>query len=135
MTSVNVEAFKSAQEAFARRDIDTVLSFYEPDVEWHAGMAALLPGETTVYRGHGGLRQLIADLDAAFSEFSLEFGEYRDFGDRFLAIGQIRARGRGSEIETISPVAYIVEGKDGKARTVRAYLDPAEALKVVAADE
>lgn len=135
MSSVNVEAFKGAVDAFVRRDIDAVLSYYEPDVEWYPGMAALLAGDDMVYRGHAGIRQLIADLDEAFSEYSLEFGEYRDFGDRFLAIGQIRTRGHAGDVETVSPVAYIVEGKDGKARTVRAYMDPAEAIKAVAADQ
>jgi hypothetical protein len=130
MSEQNVEAFKRAVEAFSRRDMPAVLSYYDPEVEWYPGMEALLGGGTTVYRGHDGIRKLVQDLDEAFAEVEFEFRDYRDLGDRVIAIGEFRARGRASGAETTSPVAYIVDGKEGRATCVRAYLDPTEALEV-----
>ena len=105
------------------------LAEYDPEIEWYPGMAALLAGETMVYRGHAGIRQLVHDMDDAFSVVELEFDEYRDLGDRVLAIGRIRTRGRASDIETVSPVAYLMDRKDGKAVRVRTYMDAAEAIE------
>jgi ketosteroid isomerase-like protein len=131
MSSENVEAFKRAVDAFARRDLDAVLAEYDPEIEWYPGMAGLLAGETMVYRGHDGIRQLIDYLDETFSEVAFEFPEYRDFGERMLAIGTIRARGRESGIETVSPVAYVIDAKGGKATRVKAYLNAEEALAAI----
>ena len=129
MSQENVEAFKRAADAFARRDMDAVLAECDPEIEWYPGMAGLLAGEKMVYRGHDGLRQLARDLDEAFSVVGFEFSEYRDLGDRVLAIGKIRTRGRSSDIETVAPVAYLVDIREGKMIRVRAYVDPAEALE------
>jgi ketosteroid isomerase-like protein len=130
MSQEYVEALKRAVDAFARRDMDAVLAEYDPEIEWHPGMAGLLAGETMVYRGHGGLRQLVDDLDAAFSVVALEFDDYRILDDdRVIAIGRIRTRGRTSDIETVASVAYLVEGRDGKLYRARAYRDLAEALE------
>jgi ketosteroid isomerase-like protein len=129
MSERDVDAFRQAVEAFARGDEEGVLRHYDPDVAWYPGLAANLGGGQTVYRGHQGIRDLVRELREAFSEFEFRFDEYRDLGDRVLAVGEFRAVGRVSGIETVAPVAYLVETEDGIARTVRAYLDPAEALR------
>jgi ketosteroid isomerase-like protein len=85
--------------------------------------------EATVYRGHEGIRELVRDLDEHFAEFNNEYSEIRDLGDQVLAIGHIRARGKASGAETVSPLAFLVESKDGKAIRVRTYLDPEKALE------
>ena len=98
-------------------------------MEWHPGLPALLGGEATVYRGHGGARGLFRDLYEAFAELHLEFSEIRELDDRIVAIGRIRARGRESGAEIESPFAYLVRFKNGKAILIRTYLDPKEALE------
>jgi len=135
MFQENVEAFKRAHDAFARRDIDGILAAYDPEIEWYPGVAGLLAGEKMVYRGHDGLRQLLVDLDEAFSVVELEFDEFRDLGeDRILAVGRQRIRGRDSDIETVNPVAYLVEGEAGGFTRVRAYLSAGEALDAAESD-
>src|SRR5688572_3853794 len=96
MSEENVETFQRAAEAFKRGDIEAILGELDPEVEWHPGMAAFLGGELTVYRGHEGYRELLRDLDEAFAEVDAEFSEIRDLGDRLLAIGHIRTRGKAS---------------------------------------
>jgi len=135
MSQENVEAFKRAADAFVRRDIDAILAEYDPEIEWHPGVAGLLAGEKMVYRGHDGLRQLQEDLDDAFSLVELHFDEFRDLGeDRILAVGRQRIRGRDSDIETVNPVAYLVEGKAGAFTRVKAFLSAGEALDAAESD-
>ena len=59
----------------------------------------------------------------------MEFPEIRDLGDRIVAIGRLRARGRESGAETVTPIAYVVDYKDGKAIRSSVVLDPEEALE------
>ena len=129
MSQENVETFERVTEAYKRRDVEAMLADLDPDIEWHPGLLASLGGEATVYRGHEGIRELVRDHDEHFSEFNNEYSEIRDLGDQVLAIGHIRARGKASGAETVSPLAFLVESKDGKATRVRTYLDPQEALE------
>jgi ketosteroid isomerase-like protein len=129
MSQENVEAFKRAIDAFNRRDVEALLDELDPEVEWHPGIAAaLLGGEATVYRGHDGIREWLRDVSDAFAELRVELSEIVDRDDRIVAIGRFRARGRKSGADTESPAAYLVEVTATKARVVRIYLDPAEAL-------
>ena len=45
--------------------------------------------------------------------FRLDYTDIRDLGDRVLAIGTIRVRGRGSGVETNIPTAAIAEYRNG----------------------
>jgi ketosteroid isomerase-like protein len=66
-----------------------------------------------------------------FAEIQIEIAEIRDLGDRLVAIGHTRTRGKASGAETVTPLAVVIEIKNGKTISVRAYLDPKEALEAV----
>jgi len=129
MSQENVEAFKRAVEAYNRRDIDALLEEMDPEVEWHGGTETLFEGEARVYRGHAGLRQWVRDIDEALADTHLEFFEIGDLGDRLVASGRFRARGKASGAETESPFGCLVDAKNGKAVRVLNFLDPKEALE------
>jgi ketosteroid isomerase-like protein len=129
MSQENVEAFKRGLEAGNRGDVGTLLEVLDPAVVWHSALHALMGGEQTVFRGHVGVRKLFRDLNESFAEVDLEIAEIRDLGDRLVAIGRIRNRGKASGAETVTPLALVTEIKNGKAISVRAYLDPKEALE------
>jgi uncharacterized protein len=130
MSQENVDALKRAFDASNRRDIEGLLAEVHPDVEWHPAIAALLGGEAT-YRGHEGVREWFRDQEEAFAEVHLDYSEIRDFGERIVGIGRLRTRGRASGAETESPVAWVVEFKNGKAIHATAYLEPSDALEAV----
>jgi ketosteroid isomerase-like protein len=129
MSEENVEVVRRTADAYNRGDIDAVLEDVDPEIEWHPLLPTLLWGEATVYRGHEGVRQVVRDLDEAFTELEAEQSEFRDLGDQVIAIGRFRARGRESGAKTETAIVWLVEFKNGKAMRVREYLDPNEALK------
>jgi ketosteroid isomerase-like protein len=135
MSQENVEAFRRAFEAFNRRDIDAVLEEIDPEVEWRPILPVMLWGKSTVYRGHEGYREVLRDFFEAASEIHLGISETRDLGDRLVAIGRLRARGKESGAVTESPIAYVVEYKNGKAARICEYLNPKEALEAVGLSE
>jgi uncharacterized protein len=131
MSQENMEVFKRGVEAYDLRDIDALLEDLDPDVEWQPVLQVLLGGEATVYRGHQGVRDWFRELDAAFAEFHVEIAEIRDLGDRLVASGRMRARGRASGVDIDSPLAYLIDFRDGKVWRIRTFLDQTEALEAV----
>ena len=131
MSEENVEAFKRGLEAGNRGDVETLLVELDPEVEWHSALHAFLGGEQTVFRGHDGVRDMLRDLNDAFSEIHIEISEILDLGERLVAIGHNTARGKASGAETETPFALVTEFKNGKTILVRGYLDPNKALEAV----
>src|SRR5436190_24008437 len=129
MSQKNVEVFKRAFDAINRGDAEALLSELDPEVEWHGAILIAMGGKQTMYRGHEGVREWLRDLYETLSEFQIEYPEIRDLGDRAVAIGHVRGRGRGSGAEIESPHGAVAEFKNGKALRLRTYLDPKEALE------
>ncbi len=135
MSQENIEIVRRVADAYNRRDVGAMLDELHPDIEWHPWLQLQLGGEATVYRGHQGVREGVRDGEEAFSEIQAEPSEVRDLGERVLAIGHLRARGRESGALTESAIAWIVEFKSGKVIRVREYLDPEEALEAAGLSE
>ena len=122
-------------EAANSRDVEGLLAVLDPEVEWHPAMAALLGGETTVYRGHEGVRAWLRDQEESFAESRIDYSEVRALGERVVAIGRLRTRGVESGAENESPVGWVVEFKNGKVIHAKAYLDPREAAEAAGLSE
>jgi ketosteroid isomerase-like protein len=112
-----------------------MLEELDPEVEWHSALSILLSGKATVYRGHDGVREWFRELDDALDEIHVEYTDIRDLGDRVVAIGHIRTRGRESGVVTESPLAMVSDTRNGKSVRVRTYLEPAEALQAAGLSE
>jgi ketosteroid isomerase-like protein len=135
MSQENVEMFRRGADAYNRRNVEALLATVDPEVEWHPLLQVLLGGKATVYRGHEGVRKLLRDFDEAFAELQADLSEVRDLGERVVAIGQLRGRGKESGVETESEIVWLVDFKNGKGIRVREYLDPNEALEAAGLSE
>ena len=135
MSQENVEIVRRVSDAYNRRDVGAMLDELHPEIEWYPWLQVQLGGRATVYRGHQGVREGVRDGEEAFSEIQAEQSEVRDLGERVIAIGHLRARGKESGAITESAIAWIVEFKSGKVIRVREYLDPQEALSAAGLSE
>ena len=129
MSRESVEALRRASDAINRRDVEALVAELDPYIEWHPGVVAAVTGREVVYRGHQGASEYFRDLDEAFSETHFDLAEIRDLGDRMIAFGRFRARGKASGAVTETPVALLVSDRNGKAREIRTFLNPQEALE------
>ena len=84
----------------------------------------MLGGEAMVFWGHEGVREALRDLYGALDWFKVEVSEIRDLGDRLVALGRLRVRGKVSGAEAESPAGWVAEFKNGKAVRVAVYLTP-----------
>ena len=123
-----VELVERALDAYTRWNVEPMLERLHAEVEWRPAIPMLLGGEATVYAGHDGVRRMFREFRDSFAEIHIEFSEIRALGDRVLALGRMRARGKSSGVDTVTPWAYLAELEDGKAIRIQTYLDPDEAL-------
>ena len=128
-----MEVVRQAFDAWANRDADAFLRFIDPAMELRSAIIGGAEGNT--YRGHQGVREWMAESDAAFEELRVEREQYRDVGDRVLILCHLYARGTESGVELDSPLAWLCTLRGGKIVSQQGYLDPQEALQAVEPSE
>jgi len=122
-----VETFRRNNEAVNRRDLEAFLFDMDPEIEFIPRRAAV----QGVYRGYEGMRKYFADNAESFDLYQVSHDEFRDLGDRLVAFGTVRARGKESGVEVTTPTAIVVTFRDGKMVRVQDYGERSEALKAV----
>jgi uncharacterized protein len=127
MSEANVEIVRQSLEAYARGDMEEMLSYVDPEGELHSAIIGGAEGK--MFRGHDGFRRWYAESMESFEELSTELTEYRDLGDRIVAFGHIRARGRGSGLEIDSPTGWVFTVRRGKVVRAEGFLDRAQTLE------
>ena len=119
--------------AFGRRDLDAVAAEAGPEIEVRPAVVGGLEG--TVYRGHAGLRDFVADIDDTWREFRVAAEEFRDLGGTVLVLGRTLARGMESGVELDTASGFIFEVRGGKVRSFRSFVGKEEALAAVGLSE
>jgi ketosteroid isomerase-like protein len=133
MSHENVETARRLFPAFNSRDIATLVELLDPDVEWVPIMAVR---EGRVYRGHEGVKRWIEDLEEYWELFEMEAEEFRDLGDRVLALGCWRARGRVSGVGLGNePGTWLTHFRAGKVVRMQTFTDRAEGLEAAGMSE
>jgi ketosteroid isomerase-like protein len=127
MSQENVDAFRRNNEAVSRRDIEAFLEALDPDVEFIPRRAAV----QGVYRGHEGARKFLAENAESFDLYQVSHQEVRDLGDRLLAFGTVRVRGKESGVEITTSTAMVATFRDGKMVRAEDFGERSEALKAV----
>jgi len=134
MSEENVEVFRRAVQAFNARDIAVLADLITEDYEFVPYLPAGVE-KTTTYRGRQGLRDYLKDADEAWESIQIHLDEVRDLGDRVLAFGEMRARGRGSGIYARVPLAWVLEFRDGKVWRYQSFGDTPEAIEAAGLSE
>lgn len=124
MSRENVEVVRRTFEVGVR-DVDALLEFFDPAVEWVPVPQSLLAGES--YRGHDGVRRLWEDLFSAWEKYEAEALDYRDLGDQVAVITRIRARSaHGLELDEVWSALFTL--KAAKIIRFQGFADRAGAL-------
>jgi ketosteroid isomerase-like protein len=125
MSQENVDAFRRGTDAISRGDLVDIPETVHPE----AVFEPLRSGTEGAFVGHDGMRRFIADTEEMFAVFRISYTDVRDLGDRVLAIGSIRMRGRGSGVEADVPTAAVAEYRDGLLWRFKDYGDARAALE------
>jgi ketosteroid isomerase-like protein len=126
----NVDLVRRFEESWTRRDLDAALECVHAEVEldWSDSMS---PFKGT-YKGHNGLARLWTDLLDAWDHFSPEAVEAVECGpDDLITADVVRARGKGSGIDTESRGAMWWTFRDGKIVRAKMFQTMDEAVEAV----
>jgi ketosteroid isomerase-like protein len=131
MSQENVELVRRAFDAFNRTFAEGTSDLYElidPEIEW-VPMSALLEG--TSHHGHEGVRQWMEEMKRDWTSYETRPERFLDLGgDRVLALGTWRARGRGGDVMLDFPqAAWLVQIREGRLVAVRTFTERTKALE------
>ncbi len=126
MSTENVQIIRRLVEAFNDRDLDSMVEHMQPDAELHPLRAQL---EGKAYRGHEGLREMLADFDQDWEYVRMEPEEYRDADDEVVVLGRLHGRGRASGVELDVPMGFVWTLRDGKVVRAKTFSEQADALR------
>jgi uncharacterized protein len=124
----NVEIIAAGVRAYNDGDLDALLAVLDPEAEL-VPVRSLLEGSS--YRGHEGVRRLLAEMGEEWSQFEIHPDAYREAGDRVLLLAHFHMRGRAIGMEASTPAAWVFECREGMITRMRAYSDQDEALEAV----
>jgi ketosteroid isomerase-like protein len=122
----NVDIVKRAFDAIARNDLEALLPMYDRDVEFLPLTGTRV--ESGGYRGHAGMRDYFHEAADVWDQLRPYAVDVRTVGDDVVVLGGCAVRGKASEIETDTPMAWVMTIRGGKITSSRAYATSAEAL-------
>jgi ketosteroid isomerase-like protein len=131
----NVEIVRRAQQAFNRRDLQTLAELTDEDLEFDSVLTAVDAGGST-YRGPETWARYFARMDETWEDWQVE--EFRVFdagGDRLAATCRLVGTGKSSGASVEREIGLAYRLRDGKVWRLRSYLDPLEALEAVGLSE
>jgi hypothetical protein len=101
----------SGWSAWTRGDLDLMLVRFAPNCQFESPSEYVSAGMRDSYSGHAGAREQAAELHDSWEQMDITPLELIDVGDRFVLLGRvhIRARGSGVELDSQLGVAYWIE--------------------------
>jgi ketosteroid isomerase-like protein len=121
----DIDVVKAVFAAFAERDLEGVLEFASPDIEFVA-VTSDYAGRTEPYRGHEGIRQYFRDVAEVWDELRLTPTDYRMVGDQVLVTGRVSARSPARVVSGSTGWVWRVRG--GKVVRCHVYPSAEEAI-------
>jgi ketosteroid isomerase-like protein len=92
-------------------------------------------GISPVTWARGDTNRYFEGLDEAWADLRIEIDDYRDLGDRVLALGRVRGTGKASRAPVEGPFAALFVVRDGLFARVDSYGDRAKALEAAGLSE
>jgi ketosteroid isomerase-like protein len=130
MAQQNVEVVRAMYEAFARRDLATLVSHLDPAMNVYDRP---VHPEASVYEGREGFLRFAQTDWAAFDDVTYEPQEFVAHGPYVVVPIKQRGRGKGSSLGVEESIVNVWKLRAGKCVELRNYSTIAEALEAVAA--
>jgi ketosteroid isomerase-like protein len=132
MSERDIEVHRRFIDAYNKRDVETFLACFDPNVEFHSAFTAV---SGAVYHGRDELRNLFRDVEGAWDEIRIEPEAYIDVGKHTFRFAVLHGCGRHSGAELAMPVALVARWRQGLAINYRSYNHREEALRDLGVSE
>ena len=128
MSQENVEVAKAFYDAYNARNSEALDRLLHPEAEITTVSArGGLGGDWS----RGTTRQYFEQLDQAWVGLRIEIEDYREVGERVVALGFVRGAGMSSHVEVASDFAAVLVVRDSLIVVVDSYSNREEALEAV----
>ena len=127
MSAENVTIVRDAFQVFNTEGIDVALPFFGADAVWYTTDRWV---DSAAYRGHDGIRALVAAWLENFDDLGYDVREIHDAQDRVVALVHMTGRIKGTGSPISQPLGFVVSGfRLGTMGEVRAFATWDEALR------
>ena len=109
MSEENVDLLREGIKQWNSKDIPGMLRGMDPEIGWEHWLADL-EGDLT---GVDAVRAWHEDIARHFDHWRVDCDDFRDLGDRVLALGTLRAVGKESGVETEFPFTVVATFRNG----------------------
>lgn len=121
----NADTMKTGYEAFARGDMETVMSIWNDDIRWEGANHPALPGSGVTEGKQQIVEQVFGDLPNHYDEFSVSPDEFLEDGETVVVLGHQHSRAKASGQEVQVPFVHVWRMRDGKASRAQILTDTA----------
>jgi ketosteroid isomerase-like protein len=129
VASGNSELVKRGYAAWNRGDIEGVLSFLDPQIEWRG--YTHIP-ESGTLEGRDEVKAWLERFLDAWEQLEIEVTELIDAGEQVVALVRFRGSGKGSGVPVEGGTdAHVWTVRDGRIVAVTLYQGTREALKAI----
>jgi ketosteroid isomerase-like protein len=127
MSERNVELSRRWFEAYNARDIDAMLAFFDPSIEFHSTFSVVSGG---VYYGHDGMRMWHRDQEDAWErDVRAEPEAYFHLGEHTLVFYVLHGRGRHSGVAVAMPNAAVFKWSEDLIVFAQGYVHREDAVR------
>lgn len=128
MSRDNVEVVRRAFEAYARRDVDSLLALLDPGVEVRSLMTE---AERILYRGHRGVREWFAAIIDVFPDWNPVPQRMREFGQVVVVAFHVTGTAARSGVPVDQTYWQVVRFREGSIVSFGFFRTEADALESV----
>ena len=126
--SGKVAVAQAVMDGFASRDLDGLLTLFEPDVEFQTRVDVI--GENR-FGGHDGVRAWLAAVDEKYDRYEIVDDEYREGSrDTVVVSCRLRLRYKGDRygMSRLAYWVFRVDGDGGRVVAFTSFRDLSDAL-------
>jgi len=128
MSRKNVEVVKAFFDAYDARNSEAVDRLLHPEAEITTVSARSGLGD---HWSQGTTKRYFEQLDEAWTDFRIEIEDYREVGERVVALGVQRGTGMSSHVEIASDFAVVFVVRNSQIRLLDSYDNWEAALEAV----
>jgi ketosteroid isomerase-like protein len=130
MSQEKLEAIlREGIEGVNSKDVVAIQAATDPEAELTSRFAAI---DGKIYRGHAGISDYLADMEAVWEDFRLEIEEFIPAGEeKLVVVARMKGTARGSGVPIDQGTFGAYEFRNGKALRVEWFANRGEALEAV----
>ena len=133
MSQEKVEIVRKSFAAIARGDVEGLLELYDQDIQFLPLTGTRV--ESGGYHGHAGVRAYFAEVADVWDELRPYADNVETIGNDVVVMGGCAVRGRGSRVESDSPMAWVVTVRGRKIISHRGFRSSGDALEAAGLPE